>query len=384
MSTFEQPPPQEQAAQDNPSVSLASAPGSSDGLCGSNKCVIFIMVILVLLVAGATVGTVLGVRAVPFQARPDHSPVDPNTDASDDTTSTAASASPALPETLDDDLSPDPDAPRDKANRFYGLSYSPFGLGDNCLCPPWQHVGSMCLLADQVKKDMRQLSSITRRVKLYSMYCMDTIPTILNYALANNMTVVLGVWVSKYEASNAEEVIRLQTILAKYASAGVISDVMIGNEAIFVERASVAQLAGVVAAVRAQVDAVFPTSTRSIQIGSADIDGVWVGRDVGSTEVEALDGVDMEPVIRAGLDWIGVNVHPYYAGYEPTEGKAAEFVKNSSDGVYAYWKAKGLARPVFVTETGFPTVTPSVVGLEAFAAAMELTSRANNLTVCKC
>jgi exo-beta-1,3-glucanase (GH17 family) len=292
-------------------------------------------------------------------------------------------------------LSPDPDAPQDKANRFDGLSYSPFGLGDNRLCPPWQHVGSMCLLADQVKKDMRQLSSITRRVKLYSLYCMDTIPTILNYALANNMTVVLGVWVSKNEASNAEEVIRLQAVLAKYASTSVISDVMIGNEAIFVERASVAQLAGMVANVRAQVDAVFPSSTRSIQIGSADIDGVWVGRDVYSTEIEALDGVDMEPVIRAGLDWIGVNVHPYYAGYEPTEGKAAEFVKNSSDGVYAYWKSKGLARPVFVTETGFPTsskprtfenrtATPSVVGLEVFATAMELTSRANNLTVCKC
>jgi exo-beta-1,3-glucanase (GH17 family) len=217
----------------------------------------------------------------------------------------------------------------------------------------------------------------------------------LNYAIANNMTVVIGVWVNRDDISNSNELTRLQEVLNRYASRSVITDIMVGNEAIFVQRASIDQLIGMVKSVRAHVDKATAASNSigKISVGSADIDGIWLGNNVGSAEVASLGAVDMAPVIRACLDWIGVQLHPYYAGFEPTQGTAAKFVTSAANEVFLHWKAKGLERPVYVTETGFPSEgeprtydkrvsTPSLAGLEAFATDMELESRASELPVC--
>jgi hypothetical protein len=79
---------------------------------------------------------------------------------------------------------------------FFGFSYSAYGLGDNCVCPPYDDIGGICLLHGQVLADMRAVRSLTNRVKLYSLDCYPATQVVLEYAKANGTSVMLGIFIS--------------------------------------------------------------------------------------------------------------------------------------------------------------------------------------------
>lgn len=136
----------------------------------------------------------------------------------------------------------DRNKPFETKARFYGLGYSPFGLGDNRLCRPYDKIGGMCILADQVKADMRQIGTMTKRVKLYSLNCFEQTLSILDFAKKNSMTIMLGVWVDSDAKKNDKEIKRLELVLEDYAGSGVITEIIVGNEAVFIQRASEKEL----------------------------------------------------------------------------------------------------------------------------------------------
>jgi hypothetical protein len=194
------------------------------------------------------------------------------------------------------------DLPITRVNRLYGLSYSPFGLGDNRVCPPFDDIGQICLLEDQVKADMRTISSVTNRIKLYSILCYSGTVAILDYAMTHNMTVNLGVWVQSDDAANTLELTRFEQLYKNFARSGVITDITVGNEAVLVQKASVAQLVSSVRAVRAIIDA----NNGTALLGSAEVETTWLGLPVNSQSVGgAVSAVDMSSVVSL-LDWIGL------------------------------------------------------------------------------
>jgi exo-beta-1,3-glucanase (GH17 family) len=253
--------------------------------------------------------------------------------------------------------------PIKQENIFYGLSYTPYGLGDNRVCPPFNARGGLCLLPDQVLADVRTMSGITRRIKTYSLVCLTATQVILDYAIAHKMTVMLGVFVTQQQSRNDLEVANFRTIASKYAQAGVISDIMVGNEPIFVEKASVSQVVDTIAAVRGAANA----AGLKAPIGTAEIYGVWM------------------KVVNV-VDWIGLNTHPYYAGQDPLIGDVGADQVGAAGFVAKHFKEIGISKPVYITETGYPdagkafklgtkVASPSLKGLQAFAKSVELAAR---------
>jgi glucan 1,3-beta-glucosidase len=269
-------------------------------------------------------------------------------------------------------------SPPDQKNIFYGLNYSPFGLGDNRVCPPWDSNGGQCLLQDQVQADMRQLAGLTKRIKIYSSTCLNASKTILNYAVKYQLEVALGVWISKNSGENEREYARFQEVLAQYAHTGVIKSIVVGNEPIFVLGMSVQQVAAAITRVRAMVK----SSGSSALIGTAEIFNMWMKqKNPVASSSEGKAGPDMEPIVKV-LDFIGLNSHPYYGGVDPVIGNGADFVHQEKYTINQYWSARGHDLPVWITETGYPTegktyetAAPSMEGLEAYAAQIESTSR---------
>jgi exo-beta-1,3-glucanase (GH17 family) len=236
---------------------------------------------------------------------------------------------------------------------------------------------------------MRTISSMTNRVKLYSLVCYAATVEILDYAVKNKMEIMLGVWVNADDKSNAAEIKVLERILSKYGDKGVITDIMIGNEPILVAGASLSQVVSSAKKVRAATKA---AGAPEIRLGTAEIEQVWKGEDVDSPSVGKVAGIDMTPLVKQ-LDWIGLNLHSYYASFEPTKGLAADYVHNVQLGMEDFFSKQSISIPIYITETGYPTAgpvntfagrsaTPSLAGLENFMTSMESLARKNKMVVC--
>lgn len=272
----------------------------------------------------------------------------------------------------------------ERENRFYGMSYSPFGLGDNRLCPPYDDTGFQCMLSDQVKSDVRLISTMTNRIKTYSLICEVATDAVLTYAEENGMEVVLGIWFNKDEKDNENEFERLERVLQKHADSGVITDIMLGNEAVFIVEVGVEALA---AALRRLRDVLAKYKAAKVRIGTAEIFNVWMGEAADKVAGgKDLGAIDMRPVIDQ-IDWLGLNTHPYYGGIDPKSGDSGKFVRDEWVALKEKW-----GKPVYVTETGYPTrgdkrktsagtATPGVSGQTKFMAQIEAQSRKEKMPV---
>jgi hypothetical protein len=119
-------------------------------------------------------------------------------------------------------------------DNFYGLTYSPFGLGGATqTCPPYSNEGgSFCLGAAQIARDLAFIGSVTRRIRTYAITpCEAAVRQILAYASANGMKVQLGVWLGNVESEDDAEFATLPGLLKDYAD--VVSELLISNEFLF-------------------------------------------------------------------------------------------------------------------------------------------------------
>lgn len=335
---------------------------------GCNCCrVTAVAVLLLLLVGGGGIATYF---AIAKKGTPDLDETT-NSVAEDDETAKSSASN------FDDK-----DKPVSTNNLFYGMSYSPFGLGDNQLCPPYKKKGGLCILADQVQADMRQIAAMTKRIKTYSLNCLVQTKAIVKFARDNGMQVMLGVWVDKDEELNDKELLRLREMMSEYSDPNVITHIIVGNEAVFegVDQDEVVRM------IRRTKETIAGAGV-SIPVGSAEIFNQWTGKADG-------DKKKTDPLLDMAkeLDWVGLNIHPYYSGIDPTKKDAGKSVQGAVKALEAYFQDEGLSKKVYVTETGYPTegssrttgegtAKPSVEGLSEFAQQMEDESRANGTPV---
>jgi hypothetical protein len=116
---------------------------------------------------------------------------------------------------------------------YYGMTYSPFGLGDAQVCPPYaETVGDFCLPTVQIARDLAFIGSVTRRVRTYSIApCVAATKQILTYARATGMKVMLGLWLANETVADDAELGELGGIVKDFSD--VISEVLVSNEFLF-------------------------------------------------------------------------------------------------------------------------------------------------------
>lgn len=229
---------------------------------------------------------------------------------------------------------------------MYGASYSPFGLGDNRLCPPFDDLGGMCLLPSQVRLDMSALSKVTKRVKTYSSVCTSATREILESARRLGMTVMYGVWIENDVQKNIDEFKRAVYFIGEFED--VVTHVMVGNEPVFI----IGMAAEFVAQSVVYFRSLMSEAGLSIPIGVADIYNMWMNIPVSGDEEKNTDGStdrDMTPVVAA-VDWIGLNTHTYWHGLDPTTRETGAHVVQGAKNIEAT-----LGKPCIITETGYPT-----------------------------
>lgn len=267
---------------------------------------------------------------------------------------------------------------------LHGVTYSPFGGMDNVLCPPFNDTGGMCLQPNQVKNDMEALSRVTRRVRTYSSVCVNATRQIFESARDHNMSIMAGVWVDGDEDVLQAELDRLVDLIREYGS--VVADICVGNEPIFVIGLTPSVVADAITKVRERLTSEF--GGVNIPIGVADVLSTWMEEEIGMDNESGLAaaGQNVSSIVEQ-IDWIGLNSHPYWGGFDPKLGKAADSVLGSANQLVERW-----GKPVIIAETGFPTagesrsgefgtVVPGVFELDIFVSEMELASRARNTSV---
>ncbi len=170
-------------------------------------------------------------------------------------------------------------------------------------------------------------------------------------AIETNTSILLGIWTSG-TTSIDNEVKALQTAVTQYGQSFVdlVIGISIGSEDLY--RNSVTGVANK-AGVGNQPDAIVgfistfkkafaSTALASIPVGHVDTWDVW-------------GNATNKPVLDA-IDWIGVDEYPYYEnGKGNTIGNAASLFDTAFNATLAAANGK----PVWVTETGWPTTGPN-------------------------
>ncbi|RKP26867.1 glycoside hydrolase superfamily, partial [Syncephalis pseudoplumigaleata] len=217
---------------------------------------------------------------------------------------------------------------------FYGLTYTPQRA---------QHPECGVSIGDVIE-DLKVLSQLTTRLRLYGMDCNQA--NLLQDAIAQlniDMSLVLTVWVDDNERTYARQLDALWDTLDRYQGEHVIG-ISVGNEALFRRDVTAAELAQRMRDVRVEL------KKRRINIPVYTTD---LAENFDTTIMQASDAA------------LG-NIHPYFA-----KVSAADAAQWTWDYYRKTIAASG--KTAIISETGWPTqgdsngsAVPSTANLQAY------------------
>ncbi|KAI1298100.1 glycoside hydrolase superfamily [Xylaria venustula] len=260
-------------------------------------------IVVLLVIAGAVVGGVLGSKYANKSSGSDSQ----GQSADDDSAQNG-------------DLSIDSDEIQALLNNpnlhkvFPGVDYTPINVQyPDCLKnPPSQN---------NVTRDVAILSQLTNTIRLYGTDCNQTemtIHAINQLKMEDDIKIWLGVWQDDDNVTNTRQLDRMWTILDTYGDKP-FKGLIVGNEILFRQQMTVEQLGDLLANVRKNATA----HNWDLPVATSDLGDNWT---------EALAEVS---------DYIMGNVHPFFAGQDAKvaaswtttfwEGKAGSFFKSDSE-----------------------------------------------------
>ncbi|KAI9593942.1 glycoside hydrolase superfamily, partial [Syncephalis fuscata] len=237
----------------------------------------------------------------------------------------------------------------DMVKSFYGLTYTPQRA---------QYPGCGVSLGDVVE-DLKVLSQLTTRVRLYGMDC-DQV-NLLRQAielLKIDVSLVLTVWVDKDQDTYNRQLDALWDTLDKYSGKNIIG-ISVGNEAIFRKDVTPQELAKRMNDVRSKL----------------------AGKGLANIPVYTTDLADnFDSTIMQASDAALGNIHPYFAS--TSIGDAPKWTWDF------YQKTIGASsgKPGIISETGWPTngaskgsAVPSVANLQSYIDNFLCQTQAKNI-----
>jgi len=239
---------------------------------------------------------------------------------------------------------------------FYGLDYTP----DKSQFP-W--CGSVL---QEVVNDIKIISQLTHRVRLYGMDCeqAENVLTAIDL-LKVDMKVILTVWVDSNDTTYARQNGSLWSVIGKHGLTK-IEGISVGNEVIYRSDGGMdpvnvnTQLWARVKDTRDRVHALNP----SISVFTTDLAKYFTSALVGS------------------VDQVAANIHPFFAQVD--YNSASSFTINS----YGNLQKAAAPIPALISEVGWPTApsnenlnaaVPSIEGLQAFLNTFICTANQDNV-----
>ena len=169
---------------------------------------------------------------------------------------------------------------------FPGIDYTPINSQyPDCLTnPPSQN---------NVTRDMAVLAQMTNTLRLYGTDCNQTEMVIhaIDRLKIDDMKVWLGVWLGKNETTNTRQLKQMDTILDTYG-ADPFAGVVVGNEVLYREDLTMAELAEVLEDVRDTLD----EKNIDLPLATSDLGDNW------------------DATLAETVDVIMANVHPFFSG----------------------------------------------------------------------
>ncbi|RFU24077.1 hypothetical protein B7463_g12260, partial [Scytalidium lignicola] len=292
---------------------------------GSKKMKWIVGIALALLVIGGIVGGVLG-----GILSKKHSSSSSSSSSSADSSGKGGSGSSSSGDSNSSDLNKDSPEIKKLLNNpdlhkvFPGIDYTPMNTQyPDCLTvPPDQN---------NVTRDLAVLSQLSNNIRLYGTDCNQTellLHSIDQLGLNGTIKVWLGVWQDNNATTNQRQLDQMYHVVDTYGSAS-FKGVIVGNEVLFREDMTAAQLGEVIQGVRTNLTA----RGIKIPVASSDLGDNW------TAELASL------------VDIVMANIHPFFAGV--TAETAAAWT-------WDFWQqhdvplASSLSNNV-ISETGWPS-----------------------------
>jgi exo-beta-1,3-glucanase (GH17 family) len=209
---------------------------------------------------------------------------------------------------------------------FHGMDYTPLNaVYPECLTvPPTQN---------NITRDLAVLSLLTDKIRLYGMDCNQT-EMVLHAidALAINMTVWIGVWLDNNSTTNTRQLNDLYSLLSEDTHHDNIAGVAVGNEVLYAESLTEAELFDIIDGVRTNLT----NLGYDIPVGTSDLGSNW------------------NAAMAAKVDVLMANVHPFFAGVE---------VAQAANWTYTFFQENDVSltanlttKPrVMISEVGWPS-----------------------------
>jgi exo-beta-1,3-glucanase (GH17 family) len=208
---------------------------------------------------------------------------------------------------------------------FPGIDYTPMYT---------QYPGCLTYPASQnnVTRDLAVLSQLTNTIRLYGTDCNQTellLHSIDQLELNGTIKVWMGVWQDNNATTNARQLAQMYDIFKKYGSSSFVG-VIVGNEVLFREDMTAAQLGTIISEVKTNLTAM----GINLPVASSDLGDNWTA--------ELADEVD----------YLMANIHPFFAGV--TAEVAASWT-------YDFWTThdtilKSDISKNIISETGWPSI----------------------------
>ncbi|CAG8492899.1 9722_t:CDS:2 [Paraglomus brasilianum] len=206
---------------------------------------------------------------------------------------------------------------------FWGINYGPVNA-----TYPW--CGNT--LGDVIE-DIKLLSQLTSRIRLYGMDCQMANMTIWAIKILNvNMTVVPTIWVDNNATTYKRQYDSLFTLINDHG-VDKIDGVSVGNEVIFRKEIPTQDLFARIADVRQKVNTL-PNVKKKVPVFTSDL------------------GSNIDDAFVAACDLAFANVHPYFGGVPAQQGATWTFQFFQDNDVTPAAKA---GKEAIISEIGWPT-----------------------------